>query len=1096
MSSSSSATNRHPAIRTVTRLFLCGNGEWGCGQLFEREYALQEHQKNTVTGDRCMEEKQQWESKQEGSQIIPQPRLSFDICSSLRVDSRLYTPDTLDSLDLEYSSVPGAADYELTNVPEIIMDDIAKRVCSARQLSEFPLPWQLSKWRAQTTVFLIESEVKDYFVEFITKGKHNECIYILDRCLSLVARDELAWMLEFLSLGLPLQNLVEILMQESHDQPWTQSSWKEAELGGPHFKYRDPDRTFHRTGCPHLHGRHDALTASTGLEPRSQNALHQRRVSQVCGLAGIHDVQIRFEGRAEVKYDRGGDVSFSFDDSEAQVEYPFDDDFTYMLESVKRVCDAVAGLQAAGLCCNGWTVIVDSSRTPNKAYAGENAPLLQMRRFYVSQVQRLRRSLRRRNLVQISYATRSILSTMAEAEDPTSTDDHLRTIFDDFEDEHLFATDSKSLDPSDLDASYTKHLAAFAVQVLSLSLVSFASSHVGTLELDCLVEDLKQVTLVGRNLARGLHVVEMKLQHLTCLEGLFGKAVRVFSISKTDYICKRSRKHDHEHESLDWQRYHLRATPEDLVDTFGGALFSIEGSVDSDTCLAFSLAGGIVAPTFTSASEFHWSSGLHLQYTPRCFRKAQMITVGALSENKHCCQDPDTSRNQASTRLQGLGTHKAFWEFQEIAIGVQMGQYINPTVTANFSRVAEMTLKEVFITKAIARNLNWPELEKPMGLQISSCTGLARRVPLCVVLADSLIHTIESKMSYNTRWAELVNDHEMMRALYASSLQSWSDALPDHLKDLARDILCDQVVALAKTGINSRSGVKHMMVAWPSKESPDACIPIDLGHEANLWAKILLDSPTSATFACITNACLEGSGFRCPQTPTLGATGIVRMLSTGLYVSSDLSWVPFSASLATLEAMEIVEGRKYVIGPEKQRLVATVQRVHNSPPGHIDNEPTLMISKSKIPWYIWRRARVLKPLQRLYELGAFVPPHVGRAVSILSRSGTGRNTKQLLSTANPFLLSSTHGAKEPTQEPNRTWSSSPILHRTPKSPHSPNSSPSQSSSTELTVPLTVSPRFPKKATLSRIPTPMKAICSRQDPTSQVSSSDNGSKPAT
>ncbi|GAB7340699.1 hypothetical protein MBLNU457_7087t1 [Dothideomycetes sp. NU457] len=652
-----------------------------------------------------------------------QPR----VCSSLLLDSRLLDRDALDSLNVEYSCSPGSREYELKNVPETVIDDIIESVCFAEQLSEFPLPWKLATYGDEPTVLLIEPDVKESFSTFLQAGNENECVYILDRCLSLVAQDELAWLSELSSLDLPSRDLVQILMDESCDEPWTRSNWQEAEIRGPRY-YRDPDATFHRSGCPHLREGGAAHDTSPGLEHWSQSALHHLRVSQICGLAGIRNHELR-PGNEDSKANPGESVDFSSDHFYAKVTYPTD--FNYLHKCIDSIRHAVAYLQAMGLCCNGWTIILDSSWTSYEAHPGDNVPLLQMRRIDVRQVQQLEsvlylisgaeelyESLYNQVLLQISHTTCSISSTLAEEGTPTSTYNHLRTIFDDSRSDRFF--DDLLSDSSNFDCheEHVAHLVSLTVQMLSLSLVSFASSHIGTLELDCLAEDLKQVTLLGCYPTTNV-VVEMKLRHLTCLEGLFRKPARVFSISKIHYFAKRQRKDAHEPGFLDWQRHDLRATPEDIVDTFGGSLITIEESVEPGTCLAFSLGGGIVAPTFASTLKSHWSSDLHLQYTPRCFRKAEMIMVGALSENTHCRRDPQASRSQACTRLQGLGTYQAFWQFSEIEVGFQGGQYFNLTGSANFSRVAGVTLKENLRCKAIARKLKWPDLEIPLGLQIS-----------------------------------------------------------------------------------------------------------------------------------------------------------------------------------------------------------------------------------------------------------------------------------------------------------------------------------------------------------------------------------------
>jgi hypothetical protein len=68
---------------------------------------------------------------------------------------------------------------------------------------------------------------------------------------------------------------------------------------------------------------------------------------------------------------------------------------------------------------------------------------------------------------------------------------------------------------------------------------------------------------------------------------------------------------------------------------------------------------------------------------------------------------------------------------------------------------------------------------------------------------------------------------------------------------------------------------------WPYEKSLSYAISLKC-DKSNLWARVLKDSPSCATFAVVTNTCLEAPGHQCKRNSAATWTGQGALLATAV----------------------------------------------------------------------------------------------------------------------------------------------------------------------------------------------------------------------
>jgi hypothetical protein len=466
---------------------------------------------------------------------------------------------------------------------------------------------------------------------------------------------------------------------------------------------------------------------------------------------------------------------------------------------------------------------------------------------------------------------------------------------------------------------------ALAAQILSLGILSFAQAHIGHLSPEFLACPLQEVHLLGTSPETFSHVVA-RLRNFTCMKDMVRGPVLVFQMATEGSKLSDS--------PVD---YDLLASPQDLVVTWSPARFITEPN--GTNLYAVEIGGGIINFPQASSTKAHWSPA-HLYHGKygSLFKWDEKIVIGGTTINDKCPLDEAKSWRHPVTQayLKHLGTTDTHWELREKQVGMQGGQYITLAFNPTYIKQDGVTLKQQQLMRPF-NEIDLAFLNSTCGLQISFCTGVARRVPLRVLLADVMVPFVDSRLSKPAHWEELKTKYAIVEN-FRSDLGQWFDQISTELQESVIQIIRSMLEILKDTGIDKKD--EELIIAWIRKESPYSCLKLRC-EKTSLWARILADSEDCATFACITPLCIEIKKHKCRGLEVAPWHNVGNLLDTAVYPY--LSNRELTTVANTLAPWQLQNQVSYWIGKVGSNLIAKVWLTNE------DAEPRLVVRQKVIP---------------------------------------------------------------------------------------------------------------------------------------------------
>ena len=386
--------------------------------------------------------------------------------------------------------------------------------------------------------------------------------------------------------------------------------------------------------------------------------------------------------------------------------------------------------------------------------------------------------------------------------------------------------------------------------------------------------------------------------------------------------------------------YDLRAAPVDLIDTWGpGLLISDADSMRANQVLSIEIGGGLISHL---DHKLHWqkmpsNQGLSdILTTSRGFSLASKERIGAVQVNNECptwrLDRQEPASKACAEYLHPIGTSQPGWVPRTRHAALQIGtQYASANIGVDFEWSEGITVKQRMLQrlKSSRPRIFLEDLEAYYGLEISLCTGVARRIPLRLLLADILPVYVKSDISQLADIWEGFGD-ELVSAMRGADLSTWVSALePDHHESMIM-LLSDLLIHLEGTGLDSE---RKLNVAWIRPGQVQDCFKLQC-NDQNTWVRILEDTNHCATFACITTACLETNNLRCRGAIPWQWHNVSEALDTEIHRHVTLN---SGKVLPPFRPFALQEDSKYWIGPAKAGLVAS--------PVNLAVSPTLEISQ-------------------------------------------------------------------------------------------------------------------------------------------------------
>jgi len=223
-----------------------------------------------------------------------------------------------------------------------------------------------------------------------------------------------------------------------------------------------------------------------------------------------------------------------------------------------------------------------------------------------------------------------------------------------------------------------------------------------------------------------------------------------------------------------------------------------------------------------------------------------------------------------------------------------------------------------------------------------------QRVSLQELIASRITSYIESRGPKVSEWSLLEEECGILEAFRSPGLEKWFKVLRDDLQGPAWMLIKEILFQLQSTGIDQENTLR---LGWVQDNNAFKCLKIPC-YGGNLWAKILTDSCDVATFACVTDQCLESSSKShvCQGSSPADYNPVhVFQLSTRVHP------VRVDYNSRVIEDTALEDGKEYSIGQEDLMLKATAT-VRG-------DDVRLTVKRSKMPIQLFRRLNSRAVLQ-------------------------------------------------------------------------------------------------------------------------------------
>ena len=561
--------------------------------------------------------------------------------------------------------------------------------------------------------------------------------------------------------------------------------------------------------------------------------------------------------------------------------------------AIARFCIAADSLQRNGYCCNAFTLIV----------SGENLDpqLLGVDMVRIS-FQSLQDFCQSMFALWTQTADKPSKIRLEDLETCSGVGQKILSIF-------TYSQDTSEIlsglinGQSSVDCHL--HVCSLATQLLGLGLVSYTQGHRGPLSSPFSDHDLTGIELLGTG--NDKLSIKVSLRELTCLGEMVGGPVFVFHLVSGSTTSVASR-------ITPDLAVDFRCRGVDLIDTWGPGLFiSKAGAPYGSQLHAIEIGGGVIKPVCSESMNheltqplFHWFSQFNSYNEMRrlpTFSSWDEIQIGAIDIQSACPLDSEKCRKSSQQFLCNLGTQANYWELAERQVAFQAGYYTVLQVGNVHARKLGRTVKQQLIEQwCLLPNLRL--LAVPWGLQISLCTGIAKRVSLRKLIEDSMFAHVET-LKYE-QW------HRMLPGARAAfqgliDLEAYIEGLSSDEKICLIAIITYILDLLKHTGVDRKG--EYLSILWPDALSTSYGVKIQC-NEKNAWTRILQDSESSATFAAVTSTCFEGNNHACRKMVAPRWQDHGGLLSTA--VCHDLTTE--RAMAYTPSKLQLKDGQRYWVG--------------------------------------------------------------------------------------------------------------------------------------------------------------------------------------
>jgi hypothetical protein len=727
------------------------------------------------------------------------------------------------------------------------------------------------------------------FADSLKAEDKASCIKLLEESSQWLIRSgsRLEWLKDLVAIGLASAKIVDLLIEDAKQSPWICY-----DLG-------------HSSG-----DRSEVSSDWSADQPYRRGRLPSQidiggKVAELCGLAGIIPTSAKSKvWRLDAKVDSDQQCAEITYGSLAEVDTsnPSRGVFDQCIHALRRLQEIFDWPQEWKQDRDGIVVLKLNSSSRVEAST-----------ISVQAIARFRKLLEHTSALN-TYVPSYKITLMAG--------DFLRLMFDDW----------------DRYSASAESICALAVQALCIATLSFNQAHLGALNPFFLNHPLSQITLAGvRDDEEQTPPLCFGLVNLTFVGHMVDSMVMVFTRD----------------EARIGGTYDLYIAPEEMTRLCGPiGLRSCDPPHTSDSGLKSWLQGidirrGRIIKPLDTSEKMHWQSDEAFnkqEGVPSILDMGKKIIIGAPPlVNKTCPIKPDkngtVSRTDICSEIKESGTWPAKWDLREKQGGLQGEQFTNVNFNATWIKSDARTRKRKGFEEVDLDFLN-----KPWGLLVSVCTGLAQRVALREVLAEVMLPMMDAWMDKTADWQTLMSTGEgIIEELKKPTFRDWFHQLDFDVKRALDRFVSHVLRKICWTRVNDAG---KLVLACPQFGDSGSCTHVS-SRDFRALAWILKDTERSATFACLTNTCLVVKPYldRCqdalqPQWQNRVPALITSVCQYRWLGADDRAQTPQSA---------LQSGSVYWMATSEDKRLVTIE-THPSSPAQ------LVISNSPTPWRLIRRA--------------------------------------------------------------------------------------------------------------------------------------------
>ncbi|KAL8836604.1 MAG: hypothetical protein Q9176_006241 [Flavoplaca citrina] len=234
--------------------------------------------------------------------------------------------------------------------------------------------------------------------------------------------------------------------------------------------------------------------------------------------------------------------------------------------------------------------------------------------------------------------------------------------------------------------------------------------------------------------------------------------------------------------------------------------------------------------------------------------KDDLLLIGAgFRENQHCQYTMAAFTKESASGMTVLGTQGSVWRNDNRTLTVGLSKYFGVTISGTQKLIPGTTLKEHILNKwrTNATRSNPAMLNQYLGVEISHCTGNARRVSLKeIMVSKSLWPILQCQIP---RWHETPWGIAFNLALHSPNSQDIVDVWIEYASNRCEmaDLVIRVLEVLDATGWNEQQVFNSAVLI----DNEELAVPVS--KDLNTWLVALHDTPLASAYVVTTEICIE-----------------------------------------------------------------------------------------------------------------------------------------------------------------------------------------------------------------------------------------------